>query len=77
MKKNCLILLFLVFFAQTVFSIEIKTVDPAFWWAGMKNAELQVLIYGKNVAKSDVSITSKTARLKETVKLESPNYLIL
>ncbi|NDV77410.1 glycoside hydrolase family 13 protein [Dysgonomonas sp. 511] len=77
MKKNCLILLFLVFFAQTVFSIEIKTVDPAFWWVGMKNAELQVLIYGKDVAKSDVSITSKTARLKETVKLESPNYLIL
>jgi len=77
MKKNCFILLFLVFVTQSLLAIEIKTVDPAFWWAGMKNPELQVLIYGENVAKSDVSITSKTARVKEVVKLENPNYVIL
>ena len=77
MKKNCVILLFLVFAFQSLLAIDIKTVDPAFWWAGMKNPELQILIHGDNVAKSDVTITSKTARLKEIVKLESPNYLIL
>ncbi len=77
MKKNCLVLLFLVFVFQSLLAIDIKTVDPAFWWAGMKNPELQILIHGDNVAKSDVTITSKTARLKEVVKLESPNYLIL
>jgi len=77
MKKNCLILLFLVFVFQSLLAIDIKTVDPAFWWAEMKNPELQILIHGDNVAKSDVTITSKTARLKEVVKLESPNYLIL
>ncbi len=77
MKKNCFILFLLVFAVQSIFSAEIKTVDPAFWWAGMKNPELQVLIYGDNVAKSDVSITSRTSRLKEVVKMENPNYLIL
>lgn len=77
MKKNCLILLLFVFITQSILAIDVKTVDPAFWWAGMKNAELQVLIHGSDVAKSNVSITSKTARLKEIVKLESSNYLIL
>lgn len=77
MKKSCLILLFIVLISQTVFAIDVKTVDPAFWWSGMKNTELQILLHGDNIAKSDVSITSKTARIKETVKLESPNYLIL
>lgn len=77
MKRNCLILLLLVFVSQSILAIDIKTVDPAFWWAGMKNPELQVLIHGNNIYKCDVSITSKTARIKETVKLENPNYLIL
>ena len=77
MKKNCLILVFLVFVFQSAFAAGIKTVDPAFWWAGMKNPELQVLIYGDNIAKSEVSITSETVRLKEVVELENPNYLIL
>ena len=77
MEKNCLILLLFVFITQSILAIDVKTVDPAFWWAGMKNAELQVLIHGSDVAKSNVSITSKTARLKEIVKLESSNYLIL
>lgn len=76
MKKNILILLFILS-NHLVFALDIKTVDPAFWWAGMKNTELQVLLYGDNIAESTVSITAKTAQVKEIVKLESPNYLLL
>lgn len=76
-KSSLLIILFLVFITQSLFSIEIKTVDPAFWWAGMKNPELQVLIYGENVAKSEVTSTSTTTTIKEVVRLENPNYLLL
>ncbi|MFC4676870.1 glycoside hydrolase family 13 protein [Dysgonomonas termitidis] len=74
--KLPVVIMFLVIAIQ-IKAEDIKTVDPAFWWSGMKNSELQVLIHGEGVAKSDVSITSKSVRLKETVKLESPNYLIL
>ena len=59
------------------YAIEVKTVDPAFWWAGMKNPELQVMIYGDNIAGSDVSISSPDITVKEKVRLENPNYLIL
>lgn len=77
MKKNCLALLILFFAVQSLLAVDVKTVDPAFWWAGMKNPELQILLHGDGIAKSDVSITSKTARIRETVRLESPNYLLI
>ena len=55
----------------------IKKVAPTFWWAGMKNPELQVLLYGENISSSDVSISAKDILLKEVVKQENPNYLLL
>ena len=30
----------------------IKKVAPTFWWAGMKNPELQVLLYGDDISSS-------------------------
>lgn len=43
----------------------------------MKNPELQILLYGDNISSSDVSISSKDILLKDVVKQENPNYLIL
>lgn len=56
---------------------KIKVVGPAFWWAGMKNPELQVMLYGDNIAKNELSITSKYTTIKEVVHLGNPNYLVL
>lgn len=55
----------------------IKKVAPAFWWAGMKNTELQVLLYGEDISSSDVSITASDVYLKEVVRQANSNYLIL
>lgn len=77
MRKFTLISLFILFLFQTAFAIEVKKLEPAFWWAGMKNSELQILMYGDKIAQCDVQITSQTSRLKEIVKLENPNYLLL
>lgn len=43
----------------------------------MKNPELQVLLYGDNISRNDVSISSKDILLKEVVKLDNPSYLLL
>lgn len=55
----------------------VKKVEPANWWADMKNPTLQILLYGEQLATYDVSITSPDIFLKEVVKLENPNYLFL
>lgn len=55
----------------------IKKVAPTFWWAGMKNPELQVLLYGEGIASSEVSISSKDIYVKEIVRQSNSNYLII
>ncbi|KAA6315696.1 Neopullulanase SusA, partial [termite gut metagenome] len=77
MKNTCFILFLLLFPCLPLAAITVNTVDPPCWWAGMNNTELQILLYGDNLSKCDVNLTSKTVRLKETVRLENPNYLLL
>ena len=76
MKKYYLIAL-CIFFAIQGYAFEVKTVEPAFWWAGMKNPSLQVMLYGKDIKDSQVSISSEDVILREVVQLESANYLVL
>ena len=55
----------------------VKKVAPSFWWAGMKNPELQILLYGEQISSASVTLSSSDILLKEVVKQESPNYLLL
>lgn len=79
--KHTLILLIVFFFSwgggQTARAMEIKKMAPSFWWAGMKNPELQILLYGEDLALSDVSVSGEGIFLKETVRQDNPNYLLL
>lgn len=79
--KHTLILLIVFFFSwgggQTARAMEIKKMAPSFWWAGMKNPELQILLYGEDLALSDVSVSGEGIYLKEIVRQDNPNYLLL
>ena len=71
MKKTLLFLLISTFtFAQ------IQRVEPAFWWKGMKNPELQILVYGKNIANQTIEL-SNGIQVKEFKKVENPNYVFI
>ena len=71
------ILLVLLGCQQILTAATIEKVAPAFWWAGMKNPKLQVLLYGEHISSAEVSISSEDVTLQEVVKLENPNYLLL
>lgn len=71
MKKTLLFILISTFtFAQ------IQRVEPAFWWKGMKNPELQILVYGKNIANQTIEL-SNGIQVKELKKVENPNYVFI
>ncbi|HOB25326.1 MAG TPA: glycoside hydrolase family 13 protein, partial [Kaistella sp.] len=71
MKKTLLFILISTFtFAQ------IQRVEPAFWWKGMKNPELQILVYGKNIANQTIEL-SNGIQIKELKKVENPNYVFI
>lgn len=79
--KHTLILLIVFLFSwgggQNARAMEIKKVAPSFWWTGMKNPELQILLYGEDLALSDVSVSGEGIYLKEAVRQDNPNYLLL
>lgn len=52
-------------------------VEPPFWWAGMKNPSLQLLVYGKDIAFTNVSLNYPGVTLRDKVSVENPNYLFL
>jgi glycosidase len=79
MKKHTLFFIFLAAFcsAQMVQAAEVTSVEPAFWWAGMKNSQLQLLLRGDHIADARVTLSTDAIVLTEVVKQENPNYLIL
>lgn len=75
--KKILFLLLIQWYALTAGAGTIERMEPAFWWTGMKNPELQILVYGKDMAQSDVAVQYPGVRLKEVARTENPNYLFL
>ncbi len=60
-----------------LFALEIKKVEPQFWWSGMQEEELQIMLYGDDLAGALVSLSNDEVRIKEVVQLENPNYLLV
>lgn len=58
-------------------AMEVSRIEPSFWWTGMKNSELQIMLYGKDIAKSTIQLEYEGARIKEIVQVENPNYLFV
>lgn len=77
MRKKVVMILMLALAGSGGAAATIRKVAPAFWWAGMKNPELQILLYGDGIGSADASVSSKDILLKEVVKQENPDYLIL
>ena len=80
MKKLLLIGLFLsMMVGMSAFpKLKISRIDPTDWYVGMKNPQLQLMVYGKNVAKvEDVTIDYPGVRVDSVVRLDSPNYLLI
>ena len=75
--KKYLFLTFL-FFASTISTFGRQPrVEPSFWWSGMAETELQIMVSGNQIADFIPTITSKHVKIKEAVALENRNYLIL
>lgn len=55
---------------------QIQKVEPMFWWKGMQNPELQILVYGKEISKYNLEL-SDNIQIKDIQKTENPNYVFV
>ena len=69
-------LLLLILFSFTAIG-QIQKVEPPFWWANMRNPDLQIMLYGDNIAGNKVDINDQNIYLKSVTTLGNPNYLFI
>ncbi len=76
MKKYILLI---VLFSVSIFMVRGETprVEPSFWWSGMAENELQLMVSGDNIADYVPAVTSKHVSIREVVTLENRNYQLI
>ncbi|WP_231425965.1 glycoside hydrolase family 13 protein [Pedobacter sp. Leaf250] len=72
-----LALLFLILSGANLFAQKLERIEPMFWYAGMRNPKLQLLVHGENIAASTISLSYPGVKLVKVNKVENPNYLFV
>lgn len=55
----------------------LSRVEPANWWVGMRHAEVELMLHGRDIAALQARIRHPGVRVLGTAALESPNYLFV
>jgi len=53
------------------------SIEPPFWWVGMHDTKLQLMVHGENIGETRVQINEEGIKLERVSAVESPNYLFL
>lgn len=77
MKKSILLLSLLISALFIKAAVKIDKIEPTDWYVGMKDASLQLMIYGKDMRTADISTDYPNIRVDSIVRLDSPNYLLV
>lgn len=53
---------------------QIDIVNPPYWWTGMENDTLQIMVHGEDIRDAHVTVDYPGVELLDVARLESPNY---
>lgn len=78
MKSKLQLLVLIVLMTLPLQSQEIvQRMEPLNWWTGMQQTELQIMLYGPDIAKATFSINKRGIKLLRTQLTDNPNYVFL
>ena len=55
----------------------VERMEPTDWYVGMKDASLQIMVYGTGIGTAEVTTTYEGVHVDSLVRLHSPNYLLV
>ncbi len=58
-------------------AVNVNRIEPADWYVGMKDASLQLMVYGKDIKSAEVSVDYPGVKVDSIARLDSPNYLLV
>ena len=75
--KEIKFFLILMFLGLNSYAQIIDKIEPPYWWVGMHHNQLEIMIYGKDIAKYKPSINNENIKIVEVKNTENNNYLFL
>ena len=58
-------------------AVKIDRIEPTDWYVGLKDASLQLMVYGEGIKTAEVTTDYPGVRIDSLVRLDSPNYLLV
>lgn len=74
--KTKLLIILSFFLSVEMFAQQLR-VEPANWWVGMQVPQLQLLVYGKDIAAATPQLNYPGVTLQRVTRVENSNYLFL
>jgi glycosidase len=73
------VLVFFAFFFAVCSGMhaQVRRIEPLNWWVGMKNPNVQLLIYGEGIGETTPLIRYKGVTVRKVHRADSPNYLFV
>ena len=79
--RNVIFLLFILLSSAVYAAGSVKNtinrIEPAFWWVGMQNPEVELLVFHPGIGAGKVSIAYTGVQLKDALPAENPDFLYL
>ncbi|MDP2115227.1 MAG: cyclomaltodextrinase N-terminal domain-containing protein, partial [Bacteroidota bacterium] len=76
MRKLYLIIISIAFSFNT-FALNVNRVEPTFWWVGMKNPTVQLMVHGQEIAATEITLNYPGVKIKTISRQENPNYVFI
>ncbi len=76
MKKLFLFILGIAF-SISIFALNVDRVEPTFWWVGMKNPTVQLMVHGQEIAATEITVNYPGVKIKTISRQENPNYVFI
>lgn len=78
MKRTIILVILALQIITMNAAVKIDRIDPTDWYVGMRNPQVQLMVYGKNItAVKEVTTDYPGVRIDSVVRLDSPNYLLV
>ena len=77
MKKIIASLVFMGSAISMNAAVNVSRIEPTDWYVGMKDASLQLMVYGKDIKNADVTVDYPGVKVDSIARLDSPNYLLV
>lgn len=61
----------------TTFAFNVDRVEPTFWWVGMKNPTVQLMVHGQEIAATEITLNYPGVKIKTISRQENPNYVFI